>query len=571
MIHTFSREPFGLVRIMAVECMMAVMLWLSAGTLSVQAALTLIPQPSRVEERTGTFVLRANTAVTYAEGDAADVVDAARYLADALTPITGLQLKVKAQPDAKTSQGAIVLTRQDTAETLGEEGYILDVMPDRVVVRANKAAGLFYAVQTLRQLLLPKAVHPKDTTLSNRSVPCARIEDRPRFRWRGLMLDPARHFLTTDFIKRYIDLLACYKLNRLHLHLTDHQGWTIESTKYPQLTDLSRWPMRSASLASGVYTRADVCDLVAYAASRHVLLVPEIEFPGHNAIPAWVMPAEVLCSNNPYRKHEKPWDEDAAIPWLEPCAANPKALEIYQNILREVMSLFPGPYVHIGGDEYFGVAWAQCPECQKLIVTEDLRRDETEALKRLFGVSGRLGSKNKYLLYRYLMMRMCDFVRSQGRQPVLWDDMAWRGRFPKGAVVMQWHYQGHRDPMQNVATPENPAVEAAVAGHDAIISPVSHLYFDRNTSPDALYHFDPTPAGLTLEQQSHILGPHAPVWNQRQIDVDGRVLPRLYALAEIAWAPGHIRDPQEFSRRVVVHEGQRVAKLQSLPPPAIGH
>jgi hexosaminidase len=535
----------------------AAVLVLAAGTAHLQAAITVIPEPVSVQERAGTFALRADT-VVYVQGESAET---AHYLANVLAPSSGGRLKVKPYAGAEISPGGILLTTKHTVANLGDEGYVLDITPEWVVAQANKAAGLFYAAQTLRQLLPPEAVDPKSAAGSDRPLPCVRIEDRPRFPWRGLMLDPARQFLTTDFLKRYIDLLAFYKLNRLQLHLTDDTAWTIEIKKYPQLTDISRWPMPPAGRDRGIYTHEQVRALAAYAASRHVMLVPEIEMPAHNAIPGWVLSREVLCVNNPYRTHEKPWDEKLTSQWTEPCAANPKTLEIYQNILREVMEVFPAPYIHLGGDEYFGLAWAHCPECRKLIETENLRRGDSDELKRLFG-SGCLGSKEKYLVYRYLMTRICDFVRSQGRRPVLWDDLSWRGRFPQGAVIMQWHYQGGVDYMQKVTTPENPAAEAARAGPDAVVAPFSHLYFDLNSPLEAVYRFDPMPAGLTPEQQSRVLGPHAPVWDQREDQVDSRTFPRLYALAEIAWTPKATANPPEFLRRVAIHERQRAATNQ---------
>jgi hexosaminidase len=555
----FSKQPIALVRLLLVDCILTAVSLLAAETAHLQAAVTIIPKPANMTQRTGTFSLQTGT-VVYVQGDARETRETARYLARVLSPTNRFPLKVKPVANSEILPAGILLTTQDAPANLGNEGYLLDITSERIVARAKRAAGFFYAVQTLRQLL------PREAALSERALPCLRIEDRPRFPWRGLMLDPARQFLSTDFLKHYIDLLAFYKLNRLQLHLTDDTAWTIEIKKYPQLTDMSRWPTRPADRVRGVYTHDQVRELAAYAASRHVMLVPEIEMPAHNAIPGWVLP-QVLCSNNPYRTHEKPWDDKDTSQWTEPCAANPKALEAYQNILREVMDVFPGPYIHVGGDEYFGVAWAHCPECRKLIETEHLRREQTDELKRLFG-NKCLGSSEKYLVYRYLMTRICDFVRSQGRQPVLWDDLSWRGRFPEGAVIMQWHYQGGIDYMQHVATPENPAAEAARAGRDTVVGPFSHLYFDINSTLEAVYRFDPMPAGLTPAEQSRVLGPHAPVWDQREDQVDGRTFPRLYALAEIAWAPGEKDNLAEFLRRVAVHEKQRAA-LPQVPRPKV--
>ncbi len=574
MMFAFYNKQIRLVHAWAVACVPVAVLWLSVGTADAQAKLTVIPRPASVEEREGTFALRANTAIIYAEDDKTEAAKTARYLADMLSPLTNLQLKVSQTPGTGTPRGSILFTRKKSPESLGDEGYILDISPERVVVRANKAAGMFYAVQTLRQLLSKATAKGKDVAGSARVLPCVLIEDRPRFCWRGMMLDPARQFLATDFLKRYIDILASYKLNRLHLHLTDHTGWTVEIKKYPQLTDTSRWPIRSADRKAGVYTQDDLRELVAYATARHVIIVPEIEIIGHNSVPGWLMTKELLCPNNPYYTHEKPWDGEETIPWMEPCAARPETLEIYKNILREVIDIFPSPYLHIGGDEYFGNAWEKCPECQKLIETKNLRKDDSDELKQLFGKDAILGSKEKYLVYRYLMVRICDFVRSQGRRPMLWDDLAWRGKFPQDAVVMQWHFKGSYDFMQKVLTPEHPAAEAARAGHDAVAVPYNLLYFDKassaNSSLEGIYRLDPVPAGLTPEQKPLILGPHAAIWSHRQAEIHPQTFPRLYALAEIGWTPGQIRDSQEFARRVDTHEKQRAAMPQSTRPRASG-
>ena len=186
------------------------------------------------------------------------------------------------------------------------------------------------------------------------------ITDRPQFPWRGLMLDPARYFMTKEFLKRYIDHLAFYKLNRLHLHLTDDEGWTLEMPGYANLTDVSRWPRRPAGRKEGIYREADIREIVDYAATRHVTVVPEIDMPGHSAVPGWTLPDMLLCSNNPYGPGRKPWDDKESYMWMEPCVASPKAMTFYENILTKVIQLFPSPYIHLGGDEYFGLARKNC-------------------------------------------------------------------------------------------------------------------------------------------------------------------------------------------------------------------
>ncbi len=515
----------------------------------------VIPRPLKLTVLPGTFVAGPDVVIL---ADAAARTGGER-LAEALKPVVGRALAVKALAHDSPREGAIVLQQSPELAGLGEEGYRLDVQPRTVVLQAAKPAGLFYACQTLRQLLL----FAPDAAAGRGAVACLQIEDRPRFGWRGLMLDPARYFLSVSFLKRYVDLAAQYKLNRLHLHLTDDLGWTLEIRKYPELTDMARWPMTPANRNRGVYTQAEMRELVAYAAERNVILVPELELPGHNGIPGWTLRDQVLCPNNPCRDRGKVWDENETYKWVEPCVASPASQAVYTNILREVMDVFPGPYIHLGGDEYFGLAWAQCPDCQKLIETANLRRYDNTERKRRF--SNCLGNREKYLLYRHLMTRMCDFVTLQGRRPVLWDDLSWQGDFPAGAVIMQWHYEGGGDAWQQIQHTVNPAAEAARAGRDAVIAPYSHLYFDLGSSLEAVYRFEPLPAGLTPQEQERILGPHAPVWNQRESAVDARTFPRLYALAELGWSPAAPRDWNAFRQRVDVHE-----ELRALSPAGAG-
>ena len=238
--------------------------------------------------------------------------------------------------------------------------------------------------------------------------------------------------------------------------------------------------------------------------------------------------------------------------------ASPIARTVYQNILAEVMRLFPSPYVHLGGDEYFGLAWEKCPDCRRLLDAEHLRADDSPEMKQLYAKS--IGSKQKYLWYRWWMTKMCDYVRAQGRKPVLWDDLAWHGRFPEGVTILQWHAPRCFDGWLNrfYGADENPAAEAALAGRDAIVAPCDHLYFNDgegvDSSPKAIYQVDVIPPGLPLDFQSHILGPHGCVWERPQEDVDKWVFPRLYCLAEIAWSPRQSRHWEEYSRRVRQHQ-----------------
>jgi hexosaminidase len=500
------------------------------------ASLSLVPQPAKVTLSAGSYMLSTASRIV-ADATACDT---SRYLAESLQPSLGARLATDSSTAVAASR-PIILKIDSALTRLGKEGYQLNITPSRVEMAAADNAGLFYACQTFRQLMPPPSAG--GTATRSLAIPCVQIEDSPRFAWRGLMLDPARYFLDKALLKRYIDLLAMHKMNRLQLHLTDAENWTIEIRRYPQLTKRTE----------NVYRQDDIRELVRYAAARHVLLVPEIESPGHSSIPGTVLRQHILCRNNPYllpNASGKP-AADKIWQWIEPCVANPGAFEFYRNVLDEVMDLFGSPYVHLGGDEYFGLAWETCPDCRALLEKENLRQLDTPELRRLFASC--LGSKEKYLLYRYWMARLCDHVRCKGRQPILWDDLAWRGKFPAGAIIMQWHYKNGHDYWQNVTTPENPAVEAALAGHAAITVPFSHLYFDLKPSLETVYRFEPMPDSLPAGQRELILGPHAAAWAQPAAQLDKAVFPQLYALAELGWSQRERRNWSTFAPRCENH------------------
>jgi hexosaminidase len=307
----------------------------------------------------------------------------------------------------------------------------------------------------------------------------------------------------------------------------------------------------------GYYSQAELRELVAHAASRSVTVVPEIEFTNHLTAALHAYP-DLMCANNPVRLGQHPWGQDRdTTQWMEPCVGREEPFQCLEGILSEVTEIFPSPYVHVGGDEYFGVAWAQCPDCQRRLQEETLEAEETSELRELF--SQCRGAKNKYLLYRYTMRRICGLVTARGRIPVLWDDLAWRGKFPPQAVIMQWHAKGGRDPWQHVNAPENPAVPAVQAGHDAIVVQHDYLYL-HGGDLTKLYNFEPIPQEISADQQAHILGPEGALWETPQPRVDGFVFPQLCALAEIAWSPRELRSLADFNGRMRDHEA-RLNKL----------
>ncbi len=511
------------------------------------ATLSLIPWPSRVTPGTGFFLIDAQTSIK--AGTAA--MPCAGYLAETLAKATGFALAVTPLQEAERPSKGVVFRLDPALERLGGAGYTLDVDAERAELRAFKSAGLLYACQTLLQLLPPEVFSPAKVEGIAWKTPCVQIEDTPRFAWRGLMLDPARFFLTKDYIKRYIDLLALHKMNRLHLHLTDSEAWTLQIDAYPELTNMDKWPLKMAERAAGTYSHEDIREIVRYAEARNVTVVPEIELPAHASVVLAAYP-ELMCANNPLRTGDRAWD-GKCYEWAEYCPAAENTYKFIETVLSEVMELFPSSYIHLGADEYFGLAWKQCPECQKKAAEARAAGEDSEELKALF--ANCLGDHEKYLLYRRLIQRVCGFVVSKGRQPVLWDDLSWRGNYPAGAVVNQWHYKGGMDCFQNVITPVDPAVEAATTGHDVIASPFSHLYFDlgdaRNT--ELVYRYEPLPEGLTEEQARRILGPSAPAWNQPQQQADQMIFPRLVALSEVGWTERGNRNWEAFAAREKAH------------------
>ncbi len=520
----------------------------------------LIPVPQQVDVKEGVFLCTQNVRIVLYSANLKSEIGT---LQETFTGIFGKPaavIETRANKKNK-SVGEICLVISNSLndrETLGDEGYVLFVEKEKIILTATTPTGVFYGIQTLRQLILLSA-NQQDNKKAIK-INCVTILDRSKFEWRGVMLDPARYFLPIKLLKKYISTMSLYKMNRLHLHLTDDGGWTVEMIKYPELNRKENWPLHNIPLLDstrGMYTRKEIQDLVAYAKERHITIIPELELPGHNSIVGWIK-RDILCQSNPFRKGDfdfsyKPTAGTDAFQWMEPCVGNEETLKVYENILTEFMELFPGDYIHIGGDEYYGNAWATCPACQRLIKEKDLEKYDTKERQALF--ANCKGDKKKYLVYRYLMTHLADFITSKGRIPVFWDDLSWRGDFPKNAIIMQWHYKGGRDAWQQIVTPENPAAEAAISGHKAVVAPYNHLYFDKKSSIENVYFFDPMPNELKDgASKKLILGPHAPIWDQPIDSVFSASFPRFYALSQIAWSCDTKKDFTDFEKRVNAHD-----------------
>jgi hexosaminidase len=429
---------------------------------------------------------------------------------------------------------------------LGAEGYRLRVTAERIAIEADRPAGAFYAVQTLCQLVPASDDGPF-------TLPALDITDSPRFRWRGMHLDVSRHFFTKEEIKRYVDLLGRFKLNVFHWHLTDDGGWRVEIKRFPRLTEVGAWrrPMREVwsqekldfpgagageQLYGGFYSQDDVREIVAYAAARHVTVVPEIELPGH-CLPALFAYPELKC-DGVSRPAGRAYDATAMCPGKE------WTFTFLEGVLTEILELFPSKVIHVGGDEVDRSAWSVCPQCR--------RRIEDESLA---------GTAE---LQSYTIRRVERFLNQHGRTLIGWDEILEGGLAPN-AMVMSW---------RGVAG----GIAAARAGHPVIMSPTSHCYFDyayENISTRRVYAYDPVPADLTADEAGLVLGAQGNVWTEWMPDfarVQTMVLPRMLALAEVLWSPKAGRSPDEFERRLAQHYGRfdRAELAYYFAPPSVG-
>jgi hexosaminidase len=494
-------------------------------------APTIIPRPETMELRDGTFTFGPKTAIVVQSGTRR----LGEYLAGLLKRPTGFALAIRDAATAAETADTVTLRIVPGKERLGPEGYELTVQKDRVLVEAAAEAGVFYGVQTLRQLL-PAAVESEClTTGVVWSVPCLRIEDKPRYSWRGIMLNPGFNFLTKEFVKRHIDAMACYKLNRLHLHLAD-AGWALEIKKYPKLTDptnrrpvTERWRKTYGKCTFGFYTQDEMRELIAYAAERQITIVPEIEVPGH-ATGAMACYPELACPTWPEKI------ENATTYMSYPCvfcAGNEKAFAFLEDVFTEVIELFPSPWVHIGADEVRKDHWSKCPLCQKRMKEE--------------------GLKNVDELQSYFVKRIAAFVNSKGRRVIGWTEIL-DGGLPPGVTVQSWLDTNHK-------TYPEAAAATATAGHDVIMSTHGNCYLNYlGLSLEKCYAFEPTPPGLTPEAAKHIVGLEPCLWGFPQHRTDELVFPRLCAFAEVGWSTKDARDWNDFSKRLKPH-GRRLDEI----------
>ena len=492
-------------------------------------AQSVIPVPLKMEQGTGSFLLSEKTKLyTNLQGGEAELWE--NYL-----KALPVQLKEARMKDRK--QMLFLLITPKTPQLPSPESYTLSVTPQRIEIRATSGAGLFYGMQTLLQLMQPAGT-------GSYSVASVEIEDTPRFAYRGLMLDVSRHFSTKEFIKKQIDALAYYKINRLHLHLTDAAGWRLEIKKYPLLTDFAAWRTDPTwkkwwnggrkylrydepGASGGYYTQNDIREILEYARQHYITVIPEIEMPSHSEEVLAAYP-QLSCSGEPYKNSDF-------------CIGNEETFTFLENVLTEVMELFPSEYIHVGGDEAGKSAWKTCPKCQKRMKDEHLANvDELQS---------------------YLIHRIEKFLNNHGRRLLGWDEILQGGIAPN-ATVMSWRG-------------EEGGIAAVTSGHHAIMTPGAYCYLDSYqdapySQPEAIggylplkkvYAYDPVPASLTAEQAKLVYGVQGNLWVEyipTPEHVEYMIYPRMLALAEVAWSAPERKSWPDFHTRAL----SAVADLQ---------
>ena len=472
-----------------------------------QRTLSVIPAPLKVELQQEVFSLNSETGlyIDASEGDKKILEDYLVASSMNLKPVI-----------AEEGHNVVLKQVAELPEVNSSEGYVLTVTPDQVLIRATSGAGLFYGVQTMLQMV------------DEKGLPAGVITDEPRFAYRGFMMDVSRHFFDKEFIKKQMDALAYYKLNRLHLHLTDAAGWRLEIKKYPRLAEVGSVRRNAdGSIHRGFYTQEQIKEVVAYAAERYITVIPEVELPGH-ALAALTAYPEYSCTGGPFELRNKWGVEDNVY-----CAGNDKTFEFLQDILEEVIPLFPGKFFHIGGDECPKVRWNECPKCQKRIKDENL--------------------KDAHELQSYFIHRIEKIILAHGKSMIGWDEILEGGLAPS-ATVMSWRG-------------EEGGIAAASMGHDVIMTPSKWMYIDHGqgaveTEPIAIrfglplektYSYDPKSPKIPENLRHHVLGAQCNMWTEYAVTpeyTEYLLYPRMLALAELDWTPKEKKDYNSFTRRL---------------------
>jgi hexosaminidase len=511
-----------------------------------QNKYAIIPKPTQLIATNGGFLVNSQTKILIPK-NAPEIRPLAEMLAERFLVTSGMTLIIEEfeltgfAPIKNTNIIFAPLSKKSGDKTLGDEDYVLKVETNGIIISAATSKGDFYALQSLLQLL-PSQIFSSSLENSVKwSVPNCAIFDHPRYTYRGSMLDVGRHFFPVSFIKKYIDLLAMHKMNTFHWHLTDDQGWRIEIKKYPKLTEIGS--KRKETMKGhyneqqfdetpygGFYTQEQITEVVKYAQKKFVTVIPEIEMPGH-AMAALAAYPELGCSKGPYEVGTK-WGvyDDVFCP-------TEQTFSFLEDVLTEVITLFPSNYVHIGGDECPKVSWKNSQFCQDLMKKE--------------------GLKDEHELQSYFIKRIDKFLTAKGKKMIGWDEILEGGISPN-ATIMSWRgIEG--------------GIDAVKQNHDAIMTPGAYCYIDHYQSADPsseplaiggflplekVYSYDPTPKGLTPEQAKHILGVQANLWTEyipTSSQAEYMAYPRVSALAEVAWTANNAKDYKDFTTRLKTH------------------
>jgi len=499
----------------------------------------VIPQPRSVNMQKGApFLLQSSTVITYTAGN--DMQRNATFLSQWINELTGVKLGVQATKGKAKSVISLVIDAK-AKDINNTEGYAINITNKGIVVRGKTAAGVFYGCQTLRKTM-PALKNADGTAVIE--MPAVAITDEPRFEYRGMHLDCSRHFYKASFVKQYIDMIALHNMNRFHWHLTDDQGWRFAVDKYPKLATIAS--QRNGTMLGhcpnvidhtpygGYYTDEEIKDIIKYAADRYITIIPEVDMPGHMMAVLAAYP-ELGCTGGPYETAMR-WGifEDIL------CAGNPKSYEFLEAVLDKVCDLFPSRYIHIGGDEAPRTRWEKCPKCQAIIAKE--------------GIVAKDGHSKEALLQGYLTHKVQAYLEAKGRRIIGWDELLGCD-VDTTATIMSWRGS-------------EPGAKGAKLGHDVIMTPMPHCYFDFYQTKDIrnepvaignfldvakVYAMQPVADGLSPEAAKHIIGVQANVWTEYITCpeyVEYMILPRMAALAEVQWMPESQKNFDAFKKRI---------------------
>ena len=490
----------------------------------------VVPLPQSIVMQKGEpFVLNSQVQILAAEG----LQREAQFLQQYIKEVSDIDLAIADKRQKKTTYIVLSVSPKVT----NPEGYVLTVSEKGITIEGGSSAGVFYGIQTLRK------------SIASRQIPAAVVTDAPRFVWRGMHLDCSRHFFSVDFVKKFIDLLALHNMNRFHWHLTDDQGWRIEIKKWPKLISIGS--QRSGTIIGtnsdiddgipygGYYTQDEAREIVAYAAERHITVIPEIDMPGH-MLAALASYPELGCTGGPYQVGHY-WGVYKDVL----CVSNERVYQFVEDVLTEIMDIFPSEVIHIGGDETPTEKWLQCPKCQALQKQLPASQQSAEDFEPL---TSKLSP-----LQAHFTKRVFDFLTSKGRRALGWDEIL--DGSPQDAMIMSWRGT-------------EPGAKAAETGHDVVMTPTTFCYFDYQQVEDTqfepsrcggfipiekVYSLDPAPDSLSITAREHILGAQANLWTEYMTNeamVEYQALPRMSALSEVQWTQPERKNYEAFKERL---------------------